>query len=734
MPQPIYLALAFHNHQPVGNFDWVFAEAFQKSYQPMVEIIEKHPAIRLGLHYTGPLRDWIIKNRPDFFPRVAALVARGQVEMLTGGYYEPILVAIPDADKLGQIAMLSESVRADFGSTPQGAWLAERVWEPSLAKPLAQAGVDYIIVDDTHFKHVGLSDDNLFGYYVTEEQGFALKIFGSSKQLRYSIPWAPVSEVIDWLRKQAQNPQWRAPRIAVMGDDGEKFGLWPETYRHVWEKGWLEKFFAAIEQNSDWLQTTTLGDYARQYSAIGRIYLPTASYDEMTEWALPPDLSGDITELKHRLQDQHRDDLLRFIRGGFWRNFLVKYPEVNNMHKKMLRVHDKVYDWGAHGGQSAPDHVRALDHLWAGQCNCPYWHGVFGGIYLSHIRTANYAELIAAEQLVDQARHPQPDWVQVEETDVDKDSHTDVLVETGQQVLYLNPASGGSLFEWDWRDRRFNLLNNLTRHKEGYHRTLVKAVQTGTLRHKDVEPLPAAKDGQERPTNIHALVRAKEKGLENYLFYDWYQRTALLDHFLHGDVTLAKFRTANYGEAGDFMVEPYDYAVERATERALVTLWRDGHVWIGNVFNPVRVEKQVEVIGNDTALAVAYHVTNSGSISMDVRFGVEFNFGLLSGHAHDAYYALPGMNLDDAHLDSIGELQNVSALALVHRHFKLNVHMAFDRPATLWRFPIETISNSEGGFERTYQSSCLLPYWWIRLAPGQDWRVNLRLSLREMEE
>ena len=206
MAKPFYLALAFHNHQPVGNFDFVFAEAYEKSYLPMVEILEKHAAIRLALHYTGSLRDWIVKNRPDFFPRVAALVARGQVEMLTGGYYEPILVSIPDADKLGQIAMLTESVRSDFGVEPRGAWLAERVWEPSLAKPLAQAGVEYIIVDDTHFKHVGLTDDDLFGYYVTEEQGYPLKVFGTSKQLRYSIPWASVNEVMTGCASRPRRP------------------------------------------------------------------------------------------------------------------------------------------------------------------------------------------------------------------------------------------------------------------------------------------------------------------------------------------------------------------------------------------------------------------------------------------------------------------------------------------------------------------------------------------------
>jgi len=81
-------------------------------------------------------------------------------------------------------------------------------------------------------------------------------------------------------------------RILVMGDDGEKFGSWPETYPYCWGKdghsGWVDEFFTALEQNSSWLHTTPLGEYAQSHPALGRIYIPTSSYIEMTEWALPP--------------------------------------------------------------------------------------------------------------------------------------------------------------------------------------------------------------------------------------------------------------------------------------------------------------------------------------------------------------------------------------------------------------------------------------------------------------
>ena len=192
MAAKIYLSLVFHNHQPVGNFQNVFAEGYERSYLPLIEVLERHPGIRVGMHFTGCLRDWILEQRPDFYPRARVLVERGQLEILGGAYYEPILVMLSDDDKIGQMKLLSEAVETDFGQRPTGMWLAERVWEPSLARPIAQAGLRYAVVDDTHFNFAGFADDALFGYYVTEEQGYTLNMFPSSKDLRYMRPWSPV--------------------------------------------------------------------------------------------------------------------------------------------------------------------------------------------------------------------------------------------------------------------------------------------------------------------------------------------------------------------------------------------------------------------------------------------------------------------------------------------------------------------------------------------------------------
>ncbi|MDP2727981.1 MAG: hypothetical protein Q8P59_10630, partial [Dehalococcoidia bacterium] len=235
----LYLGLAFHNHQPVGNDTGVFALAYERSYLPLVKALEEHPAIRVSLHYSGPLLDWILENRPQFLDRLAALVARRQVEIMGGGYYEPILPAIPQADRLGQIEKMSAFIKERFNQQPTGLWLTERVWEPDLPSTLARAGIQWTVVDDTHFRLAGMEDKDLFGYYVTEDQGYTLKVFPTSKYLRYAIPWHDVPRVLDYLLEVAAT----GAALAVLGDDGEKFGLWPGTFAHCWERGWVREFF-----------------------------------------------------------------------------------------------------------------------------------------------------------------------------------------------------------------------------------------------------------------------------------------------------------------------------------------------------------------------------------------------------------------------------------------------------------------------------------------------------------
>ena len=712
----IYLSLAIHNHQPVGNFDFVFEEAYTKAYEPMIALLEKHPGVRLALHYSGPLRDWLKAHRPEFLQRVRTLVGRNQIEILSGGYYEPVLSALPDADKLGQIAKLTDAIQTDFAYKPIGLWLPERVWEPHLPKSLHEANMAYTIVDDTHFKNAGYTDEDLFGYYVTEEQGHPINIFATSKHLRYSLPWTPIEEVIDWLRDQADRALLPgAPlRVAVMGDDGEKFGLWPTTYEHCWIDGWMDDFFTALEKNSDWLTTCPPADVLNQIPALGRVYLPVASYDEMGEWSLPAPLSREFMQLKERLQTEKREDILRFLRGGMWRSFMVKYPEVNTLHKRMLWASERVHRMKKVGARAL-----ALDHLWAGQCNCPYWHGVFGGVYLFHIREANYAHLIEAQNMADRSAHTAETWLEAEMSDVDRDGRAEAVISSDAQWLMFSPGFGGTLSEWDWRKRGVNVINTMTRWREGYHQDLIDA---------------AARDevvivGQSHKLeSIHtATVKAKEPGLDKKLIIDWYRRSSLIDHVFAPDATLDAFYRAKHEEWGDFVNQPYEAKLVRSGKKVTLTLARDGGVWIDSVRHPLQIEKKILIESGQTSFTATYTITNTGTEKISAQFGIETNWGISGGDAAEGAYSLfPGG--DPIRLNAIQATLSSKDAAIVNERIGRGlIHLGEE--AAWWQFPIETISLSEAGFEKTYQGTTLMAHWPLNLEPGAMWKMRVQVEL-----
>ena len=707
---PVVLSLAIHNHQPVGNFGHIFAEATDRAYAPLVAALERHPAIRLALHYSGPLLDWLRAHRPELLQQIRGLVARGQVEVMTGGYYEPILAIIPDADKRGQIEKLTRTIADEFGYAAEGLWLAERVWEPHLARALGEAGVRYTIVDDAHFHAVGLEDRHLLGYYMTEEEGVPLAIFPSLQRLRYLIPWVSVEEVIAYLRTLAETETTTEDReavldLALMGDDGEKFGMWPGTYEHCWRRGWMDRFFEALE-STPWIRLVPPGEYRSGQDAAGRIYLPTATYAEMAEWALPSDRAGRLARVKHELAANRWEEIAPFVRGGFWRHFLVKYAEVNTLHHLALRAGKKIRAMPA-----GPAQARALDALWAGEGNCPYWHGVFGGVYLPHVRGALFARLIAAEAMAEAAQHPGP-YARGEAEDLDGDGRTDVRLATDHLVLTVDPARGGSVVEWDYRPIPRHLGNVLTRRPEVYHLELRRAAAAGAGGGAAAGDL----------TSIHTTaVRVKEPGLERFLIYDRERRASLRVHLLPAGTTLEQVWRDEQDELGGFATRAYRWELSETPEAVTVRLSRQSPLNGGTA----AVERRLELPAGHDGLLHEIRLRWEGPAPLQVLLAEEWGLGVF-GARGELWADAEGRRLL---LHEAGELPAAGRITVTEAHSGLTLGFTPSAAAAAWSFPLITVSNSEGGFERTDQGAVLLLRWAITLAPGQVWEQMTRCEV-----
>nr|MDO8119424.1 DUF1925 domain-containing protein [Candidatus Sigynarchaeota archaeon] len=357
--EAVIFPIVFHFHQPVDNFDHVIESIYARCYRPLLDRIIRAKRIKFTLHFTGFLLEWFEKHHPDYLNDIRGLCNRGQVELISGSYFEAILPLLPDDDKHGQITMLNEKIYVDYGIRPRGMWLAERVWEPQLPKAIHDAGLEYIIVDDNHLRSCGFEEEDTFYYYTTEDGGKFINVFPINEPVRYLAPWQPVWKLREYLNS-VKNA--RGDRIVLFISDAEKMGEWGTTHElcyvrgHDGETPYIDEFFNLVEQ-SDWIRSLTLSECLDQVQSRGLIYIPNASYDKMEEWVLPTPVRRKMEVIREKLKnneihDARSLDIERFIKGGFWRSFLVKYPESNNMHKKVLDVHDKIAAYEAKTGNA----------------------------------------------------------------------------------------------------------------------------------------------------------------------------------------------------------------------------------------------------------------------------------------------------------------------------------------------------------------------------------------------
>ena len=452
---PIRFAFGLHLHQPVGNFDHVFAQHVDDVYRPLLDALADREFLPVVLHLSGPLLEWLEAHDAAYLDRLGRLAADGRVELLLAGFYEPVLASLPRQDRVEQIRWMHEAVRRRFGVDARGLWLTERVWEPELAADLAEAGVRYVLVDDRHFLVTGFAAEQLHAPFWTESDGRRVALFPIDERLRYLIPFRPPEETADYLRELRA----AGHELAVLADDGEKFGGWPGTKEWVYGQGWLDRFMAVVGGMVE-RGEVVLSRLDHALGAVprgGLAYLPTASYREMEAWSLPPEAALRLHRLDRDLGEARvagPDGAL--IRGAHWRNFLVKYSESNRMHKKMMALSALARRRG-----DPPAVRRAIGRA---QCNDAYWHGVFGGLYLPHLRDAIWRNLAEAEAGLREGK-----GLAWEVLDFDGDGNDEVWVHSAAFSALVSPARGGAIEEYTLFASGINYANTLTRRREAYH-------------------------------------------------------------------------------------------------------------------------------------------------------------------------------------------------------------------------------------------------------------------------
>ena len=422
------LSLIFgtHNHLPLGQDPEETERIYQASFKPLLASLYGFPDFPAVLHYSGLLLEWLEDHHPEFITLLGEMVRRGQVEVLGGGYYDPILPMIPTNDKLGQLEKMTTHLRVRFETRPRGCWLAECVWEPSLAFVLRASGMDYTFLDESQFRLAGAEGPDLLRPAIAEEQGKIVSVFPIAAGLAPFMQ-AP-RELLGRLKDLAGAP---AGRVVVLLPDGGRPGAPTE---------WLEGFFQGVLDAVEWLRPMTPGACLRDAPPSEKLYIPSSASAEMTEWALPARTRTLYREASRRERDA--GGIGRFLSGGHFRQFLTRYPEAGLMYAKMMYIHVLV-------NQVRGDRYKkraAQNELWKGQCHYAYWHGARGGVYSNPARKAVYRALIEAEKITRATEIFAPSILSA---DYDMDNCTEFLYQGSELNAYIH-TRGGSLFELDF--------------------------------------------------------------------------------------------------------------------------------------------------------------------------------------------------------------------------------------------------------------------------------------------
>ncbi len=662
MTKPISLLLGVHAHQPVGNFSEVLEDAHLRCYRPFIHTLYRFPDFQFAVHFSGWLLDWLLLHYPEDMALLQEMVKRGQVELFGAGETEPVLAVIPSRDRVGQVTRLSDKLEKKLGQRPEGAWLTERVWEATVVPALADAHIRYVTVDDYHFFCTGKTAAELDGFYTTEEDGRRLDLFPISEELRYRFPFSPADEAVAYLERLADEGR----DCAVYFDDIEKFGIWPETYEWVYEKGWLVSFIEKVLASPK-ISPRRYSDYHGAASTRGVVYLPTVSYSEMNEWTLPAPAANGYADLVARAKAEGRFEREKaFLRGGMWKNFLSRYPESNWMHKRMLSLSVRVEQLPANKRKPA-----MLDALYRAQANDAYWHGLFGGLYLPHLRRAVYHAIVELEGLLDLAA-PRPAQARF---DCDLDGRDEVFLHNAAAQAVVRLDGNAGVIEFDSYPLKHNFADSLARQTEHYHRKI----------HLREESAPQECAGI---ASAHDRVSFKHEILPEDLATDTRPRCLFLD---------------SIRPEGSVPQPVLDYQLEAGQGQLLV-------------FARVGVEKRVGLLDNGLEVSYRFGAEPRGAFVTEINLAMPSCDGpagrfVFEGHVAGGF----GQPLD---------LDQVKELLLQDDVLGGAVKLTSSLPARLTSRPHFSVSQSEAGFEKIMQAVTLTLEW-----PLDQFRRELRVAL-----
>jgi hypothetical protein len=586
--------------------------------KPFIQTLNQFPKIPAALHYSGTLLTWLEANHPELFNILEGLIARKQVEILGGGFYEPMMPLLPHTDKIGQIELLTAYLRKKFGKRPQGCWIPREAWEQHLVGVLDVCGMNYTFLGERHFIEAGFSGAGPCAPCISENQGKIAVVFPLSEKLREAFA---VQEAGQALEQFARGLSSQNALVTVFPEQlfSEKSGESAEAS--------YNRFFEGLSRVSLSVEFTTP---ARHYKTLGQLHKA-------------------------------------YFPGDTGRNFLIDYPEANDLYAKMMFTHALINQ--LRGDKARKQNAR--EELWKSQgytlfaprtgSAAPSPAGNSADIHRASLRKAVYKALLGAEKICRNQGKFTPSLLAF---DFDFDGSPEYLFQDRNINCYVTSA-GASVFELDYLPKTWNYLDTFS--GDRFRRT-------------------AFADQLSPPS--YSFKEARESLFEGVRFCGR-ENFKLLD------------MDRSHGWA-DFKLPARDSGEASYLER-------------------IEIEKRY-LLKQDT-LHVCYTLINRGPTPASFKFAPRIDLSF-SGGGDDLLKVFRSHAQENEPAIGRGaEIRNIRGLEFRDIKNELTLSLSADQTFDGWILPVHDAASSQ------YQSTCLMPVTALTLPPEGQWKTEFKLTI-----
>lgn len=446
----VYFSFILNSSQLTSMQSDVFENDYQNVYKPLIKFLYKHSNVKMSFFFNGPQFQFFKRKHPEFIKILQELISTKQVEVLGGGFYDPVFPLLFPMDRTGQIDMLSSEIRSSTGKRPRGVTLSGSSWDLSLVTSFSTCGIEYVLLDESLF----YKDKIVYIPFYMTDKGKGIDIIPVVNSCK------PFSEVkpVDYLISTTNKINSMLKKSSLYKNLQEDVNpcvtlqFTHEEIKDLLDSKWLEGFSEKCEDLN--CVSITPYQYKKHCSERIPIFLSSGIDKNIAQWAIEPYSSV-------------KSDLCRITTIY---DFLQIYPQSRALYDRMLYVSLLVNQ--CHG-----DKIRkraAREKLWEAQ-NCDGFICTSKGAFVnSSYRQRAYKYLIEAEKILRECCKFSESMTSF---DYNGDGVKEYVCRMENYFAVVSPK-GGTVKEFDVMKSSGNYADNLSRIQEfdgcddGYERGL----------------------------------------------------------------------------------------------------------------------------------------------------------------------------------------------------------------------------------------------------------------------